>query len=33
MISLGSINPKTEVIACHPDRHPDEYFCAWRFLY
>ena len=22
---------KTECIACPPDPHPDEYFCAWRF--
>ncbi len=22
---------KTEVIACPPDPHPDEYYCAWRF--
>jgi len=23
---------KTEVIACPPDPHPDDYFCAWRFF-
>lgn len=23
---------KTEVIACPPDPHPEEYFCAWRFF-
>ncbi len=23
---------KTEVIACPPDPHPDEYYCAWRFF-
>jgi len=23
---------KTECIACPPDPHPEEYFCAWRFL-
>lgn len=22
---------KTEVIACPPDKHPEHYFCAWRF--
>ncbi len=22
---------KTECIACPPDKHPDEWFCAWRF--
>ncbi len=22
---------KTEVIACPPDPHPEEYFCAWKF--
>jgi len=22
---------KTEVIACPPDPHPDDYFCAWKF--
>jgi hypothetical protein len=22
---------KTECIACPPDPHPEEYFCAWRF--
>ena len=22
---------KTECIACPPDAHPEEYFCAWRF--
>jgi hypothetical protein len=21
----------TECIACPPDKHPDEWFCAWRF--
>ncbi|MCD4746202.1 MAG: DUF6125 family protein [Bacteroidales bacterium] len=28
-----SIDPaiKTECIACPPDKHPDEYYCAWRF--
>lgn len=23
---------KTECIACPPDPHPEEYYCAWRFL-
>ncbi len=23
---------KTEVIACPPDPHPEEYFCAWKFF-
>jgi hypothetical protein len=23
---------KTEVIACPPDPHPEEYYCAWRFF-
>ena len=22
---------KTECIACPPDKHPEEYYCAWRF--
>jgi len=22
---------KTEVVSCPPDKHPAEYFCAWRF--
>lgn len=22
---------KTECISCPPDKHPDEWFCAWRF--
>jgi len=22
---------KTECIACPPDKHPDEWYCAWRF--
>jgi len=22
---------KTEIVACPPDAHPDEYYCAWRF--
>jgi hypothetical protein len=22
---------RTECIACPPDAHPDEYYCAWRF--
>ncbi len=22
---------KTECISCPPDKHPEEYFCAWRF--
>ena len=22
---------KTECIACPPDPHPEEYYCAWRF--
>lgn len=22
---------ETECIGCPPDKHPDEYFCAWRF--
>jgi len=22
---------KTECICCPPDKHPEEYFCAWRF--
>lgn len=22
---------KTTCIACPPDKHPDEYYCAWRF--
>ena len=22
---------KTKCISCPPDRHPDEYFCAWEF--
>ena len=29
-----SIDPniKTECIGCPPDEHPDEWFCAWRFI-
>jgi len=29
-----SIDPriKTECIGCPPDPHPDEWYCAWRFL-
>ena len=23
---------KTEIIACPPDSHPDEFFCVWRFF-
>ncbi len=23
---------KTECIACPPDKHPEEWYCAWRFL-
>jgi len=23
---------KTDVIACPPDDHPEDYFCAWRFV-
>jgi hypothetical protein len=23
---------KTSIIACPPDKHPDEYFCAWKFF-
>jgi len=23
---------KTECIACPPDPHPEEYYCAWRFI-
>jgi len=23
---------KTEVIACPPDDHPEDYFCTWRFV-
>lgn len=22
---------KTECVACPPDNHPDEWYCAWRF--
>jgi len=22
---------KTECIGCPPDKHPEEWFCAWRF--
>ncbi|MCD4789220.1 MAG: DUF6125 family protein, partial [Bacteroidales bacterium] len=22
---------KTECICCPPDKHPEEYYCAWRF--
>ena len=22
---------KTECVCCPPDKHPDEYYCAWRF--
>ncbi|MCD4691407.1 MAG: DUF6125 family protein [Calditrichales bacterium] len=30
---VESIDPgiKTECIACPPDEHPDEWYCAWRF--
>jgi hypothetical protein len=24
---------KTECIACPPDKHPDEWYCAWRFYF
>jgi len=24
---------KTECICCPPDKHPDEYYCAWRFYF
>ena len=27
------IRIKTECIACPPDKHPEEYYCAWRFLF
>ncbi len=23
---------KTKCIACPPDKHPDDYYCAWRFF-
>lgn len=23
---------QTECIACPPDEHPDEWFCAWKFI-
>lgn len=23
---------KTEIIACPPDKHPEEFFCAWKFF-
>ncbi|MEA3495043.1 MAG: DUF6125 family protein, partial [Bacteroidota bacterium] len=23
---------KTECIACPPDKHPKEWFCAWKFI-
>jgi hypothetical protein len=22
---------KTECIGCPPDKHPDEWYCAWKF--
>ncbi len=30
----GTIDPliRTECICCPPDEHPDEYYCAWRFI-
>jgi hypothetical protein len=29
----SSIDPRflTECIACPPDPHPDQYWCAWKF--
>ena len=24
---------KTKCIGCPPDKHPDEWFCAWKFFY
>lgn len=24
---------RTECICCPPDEHPEEYYCAWRFIY
>ena len=28
-----AIDPRirTECVACPPDEHPDEWYCAWRF--
>ena len=23
---------KTEIVACPPDKHPEEFFCAWNFI-
>lgn len=30
----GTIDPriKTECVCCPPDDHPEEYYCAWKFI-